>query len=139
MAAVSVAEAARLVGRDRRTLYRDYIKAGRLTATTDATGKKTVDTAELERVFGPLGVVAATVASDSEPRQTATTKTVAATTESDNPDKAYEARISALETAITHRDEIIAAKEKHIESLDRAMLMLGHDRPRRRWWRWGKG
>jgi len=50
MAQHPISEAARLVQRDRRTLYKD-IQRGRLTATMSATGERQVETAELLRVF----------------------------------------------------------------------------------------
>lgn len=56
MALVSVAEAGRLVGRDRKTLYRQ-IEAGRLSATKNATGATVIETSELIRVFGDLSQV----------------------------------------------------------------------------------
>ena len=74
MAQHSVANAARLVGRDRRTLYKD-IQRGRLTATTSATGERQVETAELIRVYGELVVseeTASTVAGAQEPTATVT-------------------------------------------------------------------
>src|SRR5690349_11121580 len=57
MARITIREAARLVGKDRTTLYR-YIESGDLSIMAENRGKqvvKVVDTAELERVFGPLG------------------------------------------------------------------------------------
>ena len=54
MALVGVTEAARLTGKGRQTIYR-AIEAGTLSATRDAHGRATVDVAELERVYGPLG------------------------------------------------------------------------------------
>ena len=50
---VSVSEAARAAGINRRTLQR-AIQTGRLSATVDAAGGRGVDLAELIRVFGPL-------------------------------------------------------------------------------------
>src|SRR4051812_11142535 len=56
MAKLTIREAARIVGRDRTTLYR-YIQSGELSMEVEQCGKeriRMVDTAELERVFGPL-------------------------------------------------------------------------------------
>jgi len=50
---VSISEAARAAGINRRTLQR-AIQTGRLSATVDAAGGRGVDLAELIRVFGPL-------------------------------------------------------------------------------------
>ncbi|WP_354670170.1 helix-turn-helix domain-containing protein [Cobetia sp. 14N.309.X.WAT.E.A4] len=53
MASVTVNEAARLVGRSRRGIYRD-MASGRLAYKTDRDGHRRIDTSELERVHGPL-------------------------------------------------------------------------------------
>lgn len=53
MALVSVVEAGRLVGRDRKTIYR-HIQSGRLSATQDHAGTVSVETSELIRVYGEL-------------------------------------------------------------------------------------
>lgn len=53
MSQVGIVEAARLAGKDRKTIYRD-IKSGRLSATTGTGGVRQVDTAELIRVYGDL-------------------------------------------------------------------------------------
>lgn len=53
MAILNISAAARAAGVDRTTIQR-AIKNGRLSLTRDATGRRGVDVAELERVFGPL-------------------------------------------------------------------------------------
>jgi hypothetical protein len=55
MAMLGLSEAARLVGRDGSTLHR-AMASGRLSYTKDAAGKRQLDPAELERVFGINGV-----------------------------------------------------------------------------------
>ena len=50
MALLSISAAARAAGVDRATLYR-ALQSGRLSATTDETGGRAIDTAELGRVF----------------------------------------------------------------------------------------
>lgn len=110
MAQVSVAQAARLVGRDRRTLYRDYIKTGRLTATTGATGNKVVDTAELERVFGQLLSVAGDSFVCDKMRQAETSISTSAL----NSDLI---RLKALETEVALLREILAAKDANLTDL----------------------
>lgn len=50
---LSISAAALAAGIDRRTLQR-AIKAGRVSATVDAAGRRGVDTSELLRVYGPL-------------------------------------------------------------------------------------
>ena len=53
MTVFSISAAARATGVDRTTIYR-AIKSGRLSTTTTATGERSIDLAELLRVFGPL-------------------------------------------------------------------------------------
>ena len=53
MTILSISAAAQTAGIDRRTLQR-AIKAGRISATVDATSRRGVDVAELLRVYGPL-------------------------------------------------------------------------------------
>lgn len=55
MATVTVNEAARLVGRSRRGIYRD-MEGGRLSYKTDRDGHRRIDTSELERLHGPLRI-----------------------------------------------------------------------------------
>ena len=51
MAKVSISKAARLAGVARSNFYTTYIKKGRISVSTDAKGKKFIDTSELLRVF----------------------------------------------------------------------------------------
>jgi hypothetical protein len=53
MAFVSISEAAKLVRRNRTTLYRD-IEKGRLSKTVSPHGETRIDTSELLRVYGRL-------------------------------------------------------------------------------------
>ena len=53
MSKISIAAALELVDVSKTTLYRD-LKENKLSATTDARGKKVIDTAELERFYGQL-------------------------------------------------------------------------------------
>ena len=53
MSKISIAEALKLVDVSKTTLYRD-LKQNKLSSTTDAKGKKVIDTAELERFYGQL-------------------------------------------------------------------------------------
>jgi len=109
----SINEAARLVSRDRKTLYR-AIKEGRLTATVDATGQKQVDTAELLRVFGELHP-----ASDR-----ADSRATVATPQRETPDTA--ARMALLEAELRHARELLAEKDAQIQTLNRVLLLLEH-------------
>lgn len=53
MAKIPIAKVLELVNVSRSTLYRDLAENKRL-ADTDATGRKVIDPAELERVYGRL-------------------------------------------------------------------------------------
>lgn len=54
MSKLSVTEALKLVPISKTTLYGDITK-GTLSCDVDAKGRKRIDVAELERVYGPLG------------------------------------------------------------------------------------
>ena len=53
MPQLTVAEAARAIGKDRSTIHR-HVKDGRLSADKDALGRVVIDTSELLRVYGEL-------------------------------------------------------------------------------------
>jgi hypothetical protein len=117
MALVSISEAARLVGKSRRTLQRDIV-AGKLSKCDN--GQK-LDTSELLRVYGAfLPVTNVAVGS--------------ATMSQDVAD--MRVRLAALEAEN-------AALKDHLGSLKQAMLLLENKasteetksiKPRRRWW-----
>lgn len=117
MALVSISEAARLVGKSRRTLQRDIV-AGKLSKCDN--GQK-LDTSELLRVYGAF-LPATNVAVES------------ATMSQDVAD--MRVRLAALEAEN-------AALKDHLGSLKQAMLLLENKasaeetksiKPRRRWW-----
>lgn len=115
MTDLSQREAASTWGLGRITIQR-AIKAGKLSLTPN----KKIDVAEMVRVFGEPkparhGVSEPLVASPEPPRSAGV-----------DP---KDARIAELQATVT-------AQAKHIESLDRAMQLLGvdRDRPKRRWW-----
>ena len=54
MARVSISEAARLIGISRGSLYKSYLNKGAISVSSDSSGKKSIDTSELLRVFGEL-------------------------------------------------------------------------------------
>ncbi|KJV29115.1 hypothetical protein VI06_10925 [Aquitalea magnusonii] len=125
MAQHSIAEAARLVNRDRRTLYKD-IKRGRLTATTSATGERQVETSELIRVYGEL------VASEATPATVAGgQEETASATDRDAEIALLRAKVEALEARLED-------KQQHIEHLAQAMRLLEHrpepEQAQRGWW-----
>lgn len=107
----SINEAATLVSRDRKSLYR-AIKEGRLTATLGATGQKEVSTSELIRVYGELKP-----ASDKgHSRATVTTP------QRETPDAT--AQLALLQAELRHARELLAEKDARIAALDRALLLL---------------
>ena len=59
MAILTPTEAAKAVGIGRSTLYR-YLHKGKLSTTQHPKGGRGIDTAELERVFGPLEQIGTT-------------------------------------------------------------------------------
>lgn len=117
---VSVSEAARLVGRDRKSLYR-AIKLGRLSATNNATGERQVDISELIRVYGEL-------------RDTGDSKETVSTPQTETSNET--ARIAALEAEVTNLRERLSDKERHLDDMRNAMRMLEHKPEKKRWWQW---
>lgn len=127
MAIVSVSEAARLVGKSRRTIQRD-IAAGKLSKCDN--GKK-LDTSELIRVYGSL-----LNAPNDADKNAHMTQDVAPHI---SPDVAeMRIRLAALEAEN-------AALKDHLGSLKQAMLLLEHKEHKateatqqRKWWQFFK-
>ena len=122
MAIVSISEAARLVGKSRRTIQRD-ISAGKLSKCDNG---KSLDTSELLRVYGAFKA-ATNVAEENATMSQDVTANV-------TPDVAdMRAHIAALEAEN-------AALKDHLGSLKQAMLLLENKvameqpKPQRRWW-----
>lgn len=128
MALVSISEAARLVGKSRRTLQRDIV-AGKLSKCDN--GQK-LDTSELLRVYGAF-LPATNVAVESATMS----QDVAGKSETMSQDVAdMRVRLAALEAEN-------AALKDHLGSLKQAMLLLENKasteetkstKPHRRWW-----
>ena len=128
MALVSISEAARLVGKSRRTLQRDIV-AGKLSKCDN--GQK-LDTSELLRVYGAF-LPATNVAVESATMS----QDVAGKSETMSQDVAdMRVRLAALEAEN-------AALKDHLGSLKQAMLLLENkasteetksSKPRRKWW-----
>lgn len=119
MTQVSVAEAANLVGRDRKTLYRS-IKEGKLSATLTATGQRQIDVTELIRVFGEL----------KDTRDSRETVTVPQRETQDET-----ARLSALEAENHQLRERLADKDRHIEDMRNTVRLLGFKKEKQPWWK----
>lgn len=128
MAIVSVSEAARLVGKSRRTIQRD-IAAGKLSKCDN--GKK-LDTSELLRVYGSL-----LNAPNDADKNAHMAQDVAPPISSDVAEMRI--RLAALEAEN-------AALKDHLGSLKQAMLLLEHKEQQtstettqqRKWWQFFK-
>ena len=128
MAIVSVSEAARLVGKSRRTIQRD-IAAGKLSKCDN--GKK-LDTSELLRVYGSL----LNVPNDAD-KNAHMTQDVALNIPPDVAEMRI--RLAALEAEN-------AALKDHLGSLKQAMLLLEYKEQQtstkttqqRKWWQFFK-
>lgn len=128
MAFVSVPEAARLIKRDRKVLYRDYIATGKLSASKNAKGRIQIDLSELIRVFG-----SAAIATD------ATEKTVALSqTETVNvAEKTLPGELEKLRIEVAELRARIEEKDANLADLRQAMKLLEYKKDpenRRRWW-----
>ncbi len=55
MSLLTIAQAARTVGVARSTIY-SHLRSGKLSATRTSTGERRIDTSELTRVYGPVGL-----------------------------------------------------------------------------------
>lgn len=128
MAIVSVSEAARLVGKSRRTIQRD-IAAGKLSKCDNG---KNLDTSELLRVYGSL-----LNAPNDADKNAHMTQDVAPSVPPDVAEMRI--RLAALEAEN-------AALKDHVGSLKQAMLLLEHKEQQtstettqqRKWWQFFK-
>lgn len=126
MSQLSIKEAARLVGKDRKTLYR-MAAAGRLSATLNATGERQVDIAELARVFGSF----ATTYDSGMPVAMSPVETANATTST--------SQVDALLAEISILHERLNDKEKNLEDLRGVLRLLEYkadlpNKPNLKWW-----
>jgi predicted transcriptional regulator len=128
MALIAISEAAKLVGRDRKSLYR-AIKEGRLSATNNATGARQVDTSELIRVFGSLSDKGDSGATVAMPHDETLSET--------NATGDLKARIAVLEAENAQLRERIEDKDRHIEDVRNTVRLLEHQGGKKRsWWPW---
>ena len=116
MSLISVSEAARLCGKDRKTLYRQ-IKEGKLSATKDEAGATKVDVSELTRVYGALRQII-----DSKDSAIVVTMPQRETSN-------IEAEIALLKAENIHLKERLSDKERHIEDMRSSMRLLEHSKP----------
>ena len=110
MALLSVSEAAKLVGKSVKTIYR-HIDTGKLSFTHNDNGVKSIDTSELIRVYGELKLSNENVI-DSQMSQR------------ENPNDNEMTNLLRQENELLK--EILKEKEAHIDSLKQAMLLLEH-------------
>ena len=141
MARVSISEAARLVSISRPTIYK-LLKSGELSYTSVVKhGKsvKTIDTAELIRVFGAIAVVnvgeSDTVKFDDMPTSV-------------NSDflQSLQHQLTLLQAENAGLKDAVNARDEHISSLRQAMQLLEHKQsasdpqsvPAKSWWQFWK-
>ena len=141
MARVSISEAARLVSVSRPTIYK-LLKSGELSYTSVVKhGKpiKTIDTAELMRVFGAIEIVSVgksdTVKFDD----------ISTSVNSDFL-QSLQHQLTLLQAENTGLKDAVNARDEHISSLRQAMQLLEHKQsvsdpqsvPAKSWWQFWK-
>ena len=141
MARVSISEAARLVSVSRPTIYK-LLKSGELSYTSvvkNGKSVKTIDTAELIRVFGAIKVVSVgksdTVKFDDIPTPV-------------NSDflQSLQHQVMLLQAENAGLKDAVNARDEHISSLRQAMQLLEHKQsvsdpqsvPAKSWWQFWK-
>ena len=118
---VTITEAAKLVGKSRRTVYRD-VSSGRLSVSHDGAGVAQVDISELIRVYGEINEERHSVVTVPMPQRGTDDGT---------------ARVTALEVEIAQLRERLADKDRHIDDLRASIRLLELKAPpakRRGWW-----
>ncbi|MBN4867756.1 DNA-binding protein, partial [Providencia stuartii] len=95
-----------------------YIKQGRLSTTTDQnTGKKTIETSELIRVFGKISNLTTTI-SDS------ITSVSKLQPETQNDTQSLQAKLQLLEQENTHLKAEKELLSKNLDDIRQAMLII---------------
>ena len=134
---VSVSEAARLCGRNRKTLYRDYLKTGKLSSTPHPkTGNKTIAISELVRVFGELSRGGDSLETVSMPQM----ETPHETPETDALIASLRAELADKDKQLQKLNEKIEANLiEHVKDIRNMNLLIEH-RPTKKkgWWIFGK-
>jgi hypothetical protein len=132
MTKVSISEAARMAGIARSTLYRAYIKTGKVSIDRDHLGKPVIDTSELVRVFPDLSGVPESVADEDSIDQCATREEYRLLQSSvDRLEDLLEAKETELERALAEIDWL----RKKVDSMEQRFL-AGPETKRRWWWPW---
>lgn len=123
MAQVSIAEAARLTGKSRRTIERHF-ESGKLSFTLNVAGVRQVEISELTRVYGSLSQTVAR-------HVVATCQTVSHDTVAPDTTEIRQ-RLAVLEAENKLLRERIEDKDKHIANI---MGLLEHKKPSpSSWW-----
>lgn len=122
MALVSISEAARLTGKNRKTVQR-AIADGRLSMSHNVSGKPGIEISDLIRVFGEFSQVYLA------PSHAAKSQYVAPP---DAPNAA------AMQAEIDGLKAVIVAKNETIDGLRQAMCLLEGQVTKRPWWRFGR-
>jgi len=110
MAKVSVAEAAKLTGKSIKTIYR-HIDTGKLSSSQNNNNSKSIDTSELQRVYGSIKIQNENVISPQM-----------SDTENNNDNQVRQ----LLQQENEMLKKLLDEKENHIASLKQAMLLLEH-------------
>lgn len=115
MTIVSISKAAKITGKARSTIQ-TYIKAGKLSKTTDNTGKDGLDTSELIRVFGELST---TGINNTNSQQTTLQGNI-------NNIEINQLKIEneRLKILLSEKEERLHDKQAHIDSLKQALILL---------------
>jgi hypothetical protein len=125
MAAIGLAEAARLTGRNRSTIHR-AMRTGRLSFSKTADGERRVEVTELERVFG---IKAADIGEGGGAGNGVRRRL---------RHSAQPAEVAALHLVIERQDATIADLRATIRAItDEKRALLGMLTDRRPWWRRG--
>lgn len=118
MTQLSILEATKFCGKDRKTLYR-AIKQGKLSATTATSGVLQIETSELIRVYGESA-----------------TKSVA----NDVPHKEAMPQIATVRETLLEAENNslklrLEDKERHIEDLRESLRRIEYSKPKKPWWK----
>lgn len=141
MARVSISEAARLASVSRPTIYK-LLKSGDLSYTSVVKhGKtvKTIDTAELMRVFGALEVV-------SDSKSDTVKFDDGSTAVNSDLLQSLQHQVTLLQAENVGLKDAVNARDEHISSLRQAMQLLEHKQsvsdlqnvPAKSWWQFWK-
>jgi len=120
MALVGVTEASRITGKSRATIYRK-MKQGELSYAKDGETEMQLDISELIRVFGPL--VATSEASLRQKNEAPCNSDEAA---GFSEFAALETQLAETQKRLEVMEQLLQAKESHIQDLRQAMFLLEH-------------